>query len=589
MRERARLLALLLAAGTPASAGLLTGQGAAVTDQSGAQRATFSSNESIGFQVVVNNGVESANRISFQFSVVAPNGNTVFRHVGNSVRGTVGNAASAVTGVPIAGFYQGPGQYTLKAVAGLDGVSVEQDQGFTVSSPNILLIYPPNGVRGLTDNPLTFQWYSSGAATYRVTVGDSASLYNALFVQNSAPGANTLTYPQNPTDARQRLSSGQTYWWKVEGLDLNGNVVAQSQVPFSFSVAETALARDLAVTVLELTGGPAADGTLPFRITVKNQGNTTERNIPLRMTLGGLSAPNSPMSVPQLSPGEEKGFDSPVAMPSDQNQSLAIACLTIFDDNVANNCKTLSVNRPAAASTAAAAGALPPLSSEQIWEAVRQLMKEKGIDLDDYDLVNVEGSLSRDELSALLDQLRSGQAQANLSGSPLASDGAAVPVAPAPSAPAAPDEPEALPPAPPEPQAQAPEPLEALQKWSGDTPPLSSKDATFSVVNDPTWKRLWRRLSMAAAPDIDFSRYMVVGVIAGSASGVDRVEIDGLQPTSATLEIRYRLVRYARPYAVNQPKDAPRGTAVPYLLEAVARTTLKVKFVPSKEEHDDAK
>ena len=89
------LLSVILAlfSADPAAAGLLTPQGSAVLDGSGSPRATFSTNEKIGFQQVVNNGVDSSDRISFQFNVVAPNGNIVFRHAGNSVRGTVGNAA----------------------------------------------------------------------------------------------------------------------------------------------------------------------------------------------------------------------------------------------------------------------------------------------------------------------------------------------------------------------------------------------------------------------------------------------------------------------------------------------------------------
>jgi hypothetical protein len=416
---RARILsaaALLLA--LPAAAGLLSGQGVAVLDSSGAQRAAFSSNETIGFTVAVYNGAVSANRISFQFSVVAPNGNVVFRHVGNSVRGTVGNAASTVSGFAVSRFAQGPGTYTLKATASLDGVTVEQDQTFVISSPNLLLIYPPNGSQNLTDNPLTFQWYSSGAASYRVTVGQNPSLYNAYFVQTTPPGANSLTYPQNPTDTRERLSTGQIYYWNVVGLDANGNVVAQSQVPFSFSVANAAQTRDLAVTGLSISGAPDAAGNIPFVITIADQGNTTETNTPLRVTVGGLTAAGTPITVPQMSPGDVKTFNVSAPIPTGMSSAMAIACLTIFDDNVPNNCMTLTVNQAPALSSTTLASQTTLMTADQIWQAIEAILQGQGIDLSQYNLINMEGSLTQAQLLALLQQLQQGTAQTALSGPP---------------------------------------------------------------------------------------------------------------------------------------------------------------------------
>jgi hypothetical protein len=576
------MVAMALTAALTASAGLLTGQGVAVLDQSGAQRQTFSVNETIGFQQIVNNGSASGNRIFFQFTVTAPNGNVVFRHVGNSVRGTVGNAASQVSGLAISGFAQGPGVYTLKAVANLDGVALEQDQTFTLSSPNVLLIYPPNGSQNLTDNPVTFQWYSSGASSYRVTVGDNAGLYNSIFTQNAPAGSSSLTYPQNPTDARQRLSTGQTYWWKVEGLDINGNVVAQSQVPFSFSVANTSLTRDLAIAGLEITGTPDSAGNIPFLVTIKNQGNTTESNTALRVTVGGLSAPGSPITVPQMSPADVKTFAVSAAIPSDQNQSLAIACLTIFDDNVANNCRTLAVNRPAATSTGTFTGTSPALSAEQIWDAIAQLLKEHGLNLDNYNLKEMEGSLTSAELQALLDQLRSGQAQATVSGPPLPTPAAA----PAPAAPA---------------ESESGRPAAALaaeergktvaqeKVWSGIAPPLAAKTLSFAVTKADRWKKLWKRVSDEPVPEIDFTEHMVVGVIGGSGESADRVQIEDFRVSGDVMTVRYRLVSYARPFAGTEAKPETMKTVTPYWLVAIPRTALSVIFERIKEGVDDEK
>jgi hypothetical protein len=458
------LLALLLcapplAAGPVRVKGLLTGQGATVLDSTNAPRQTFSSNEKIGFSFTVYNGALDPNRISFTFSVIAPNGNKVFVQTGNATPGTVGNAAASITGLPISGFYQGPGNYTLKAIASLSGTTIEADQTFTISSPNVLLIYPPNGSTGLTDNPLTFQWFSSGATTYRVTVADNQGMYNPVYQTTTAGGTNSFTYPTtpNPTDPRQALGAGTVYYWKIEGLDINGNVVASSQVPFSFTVASVALTRDIAVTGLDVEGPPDASGMIPFRVTVKNQGSTIENAVPLKVTLGGLPAASSPITMPVLSPGDVKTFDVTAQIPTDQVSSLAIACVTIFDDNSANNCKTLNVSRPTAISTGTLVGQSGAglQSADQIWQAIENILTAQGMDLSAYQLTGMEGTLSRDELLALLDQLRQGVAQVSLSGPPLTvtlppvatapgPDASGVPVAPGapppPSAPSAADE-----------------------------------------------------------------------------------------------------------------------------------------------------
>ncbi len=457
---RAFLFAVLLcapplAAGPVRTKGLLTGQNVSVIDVTNAPRQTFSSNERIGFTVTIYNGALDPNRISFWFQVFAPNGNKVFTQYGNSVPGSVGNAAASIAGLPISGFYQGPGNYTLKAFASLSGTTIEQDQTFTVSSPNVLLIYPPNGSVGLTDNPVTFQWFSSGATSYRVTVADNIGMYNPVYQTTTGNGSNTLTYPNtpNPSDPRQKLGAGTVYYWKVEGLDLNGNVVATSQVPFSFTVATVSLTRDLAVTALDVTGTPDSAGFIPFRVTVANQGSTTESGVPLKFTLGGLPAAASPIALPTLSPSDVKTFDVTAQIPTDQVSSLAIACVTIFDDNSANNCKTLNVSRPTALSTGTAFS-LPGQglqSADQIWQSIVNILTAQGMDLSTYQLNGMEGTLNAAELTALLDQLRQGVAQVNLSGPPLtvnvppvsagAPSDSAVPAAPA--APAAPSAPSA--------------------------------------------------------------------------------------------------------------------------------------------------
>lgn len=575
------LAALLGPAAGRARAALLSPQSVAVLGSDGAPRTTFSSNETVGFTQVVFNGAASSNRTAFQFEVLAPNGNTSFRHAGNSVPGSVGNASARIAGVAVSGFYQGPGVYTLRATASLDGTSVTQTQAFTISSPNILLIYPPNGATGLTDNPLTFQWYSSGASTYRISVGDNASVYNPILVQTTAVGANTFTYPQNPPDDRQQLTAGQVYYWKIEGLDANGNVVAASQVPFSFTVATVSLTRDLAVTGLEPNGTPDASGNIPFRITVKNQGTTTETGIPLKLTLGGLPAPNTPIELPALLPGDEKSYDRSAAIPSDQAQGLAIACLTIFDDTVANNCKTLTVTRPTATDGSTSSPGSVPLTAEQIWEAIKQLLKERGLDLSDYDLVGMEGTLTRDELAALLDQLRQGQASSVITGPPLAppSSGSTAP-APVYVAPKARlDEPPAPPPV-------EEEKEDGATEWSGYSAPLSGKTMTVTVSDEGRWRKLWARLSDQPAPKVDFRRHKVAAVLVGRGQKVDRVVVDAVLPAGEELVVRYRLVTLSRfGRSANAPDLKSLGTRfTPYLLKIVPRDVASVRFELSKEE-----
>jgi len=663
------LCAPALAAPGARAAGLLSAQGAQVLDATNSPRQTFSNNENIGFSQTVFNGSLNPGRIAFSFEVFAPNGNKVFKQSGNAVPGTVGNAAAAISGVAISGFYQGPGIYTLKAYANLGGVTLEQDKTFTVSSPNLLLIYPPNGATNLTDNPLTFQWFSSGATSYRVTVADNIALYNPVYQATTPNGVSSLTYPNtpNPADPRQRLSAGQIYYWKVEGLDANGNVIASSPVPFSFSVSNVSLTRDLAITDLSAAGPADASGNIPFSVTVKNQGSTTESNIPLKLMLGGLPAPSGPITMPSLSPADVKTFSISAPIPADQNSSLAIACVTIFDDDNSNNCRTLNVTRPPAVSTGSAF-ALPGSglqSADQIWQAIQNLLQAQGVDLSQYQLVGMEGSLSRDELLALLDQLRQGTAQVSLSGPPLPPPTSGVsaptpatgaPEAGAPPPPPAEDAnlqsadeilrtlelqlrsmgidlsryqvtsmegsltrdellslleqlrqgqataslsgpplaggptasvPPGTPPAaePEKPVAEPPTaPGEEAQEWSGYTRPLSPRMETLSVLDAGRWKKLWARVSDGSVPNVDFSRYRVVAMLAGRGVRADRVEVVELRREGPDLLVRYKLVTYARLGRPNAPPLSDLGeNYAPYLLKAIPNDVSRVRFEFVKE------
>ena len=398
-----------------------------------------------------------------------------------------------------------------------------------------------------------------------------------------AAGASSFTYPQNPADDRQKLTSGTMYYWKVEGLDISGNVVAQSPVPYSFGVATVALTRDLAVTVLDVAGSPDASGAIPFTITVSNQGTTTESNVPLKFTIGGLPVSGTPIDLPPMMPGETKTYNRSGLIPADQAQGLAIACLTIFDDTVANNCKTLTVTRPTTSgsgSTGSPGGV--PLTAEQIWEAIKQLLKEKGIDLSEYDLVGIEGSMTRDELASLLDQLRQGQASAIGTGPPMAASPISAAPAPAPYVPPL-DKSSKAPELPAKDDTASSE--DGASEWSGYAPPLTGKTMTLSVSDEGRWKKLWTRLSDRKLPAVDFSRYKVAAILVGKGVKADRVAIDAAVPSGQDLVIRYRLVRLTRFARGGAPDVDGLGTRLTaYHLRLVPRDVVAVRFEESKEE-----
>jgi hypothetical protein len=120
-------------------------------------------------------------------------------------------------------------------------------------------------------------------------------------------------------------------------------------------------------------------------------------------------------------------------------------------------------------------------------------------------------------------------------------------------------------------------PIAAEQTWSGVATPLSPKTVAVAVTKQATWARLWQRLSPEPIPEIDFTQHVVLAVIAGGADQADRVQIDEAKQSQGVLNVRYRLVSYARPFADDAKAAVPKKTVF-YLLEAVPRTALKVKF-----------
>ncbi|MFI5345778.1 MAG: hypothetical protein ACHQ51_05335 [Elusimicrobiota bacterium] len=576
----AAALAALLA--PAAGAGLLSPGSVAVLDANSAPRTTFSNNERITFQQRVFNGVASPNRVSFTFIVLSPSGANVFQIAGNAVPGSVGNAATQLSGFPIAKFYTGPGTYTLQALASLDGQVVSQQATFIISSPNILLLYPPNGAQNVADVPLTFRWVSSGGSTYRLTVGDNPSFFNALFAQQTGGAETFLSYPLHPSDQRLILSAGQIYYWKVEALDGNGQVVGASSVPNSFTVQTAALGRDMAVTDLSVQGGQDLQGNIPFKVTVANQGGTAQANVPLRFSVGGLAAVGTPVSMAMIGPGETRDYAFSAPLPPGQTQSLGIACVDFSDDNLTNNCKTLQITQ--ASASGGTTNFTTNVSADQVWQQIQDLLRQQGMDLSEYNLVGMEGQLSADDLKSLLASLRTGAADVSLSGPTLG--GGAAAIVPAVStasfnAPASAPRQDVAPAAPNGVVADEEETAPLGSEWEGFSAPMSSRPSGQVISDEKTWKKIWRLVQTGRVPKVNFNEHIVVAVFAGKGEKADHAEIQAVEMSLSGLVVRYQFVRYAT-FNVN---SSPRA-AVPYRMRVVPRTTVPVQFDLVEEKED---
>ena len=307
------------------------------------QRSNFSSNENITFACEVFSAAATS-RISFTFTVYDPRGAQVFRHAGNSIPGSIGIGGSQVGNVPLSSLFTTFGNFTLEATATPDtGAPVTQRTTFSVYSPIITLSYPANGALDLVDQPLIFRWVASGASRYKIYVDDDQSFYNTLFTDFTQ---DTLySYPMNVSDPRQRLSSGTQYWWKIEGLDASGNVVARSPTPFSFTLKQsgsTSSTRDVAITAITL-GPDAEPPQINVNVEVKNLGGTSENNIVVTLYIGGTLYGTQRIDL--INSGETKLLSFNASVPDlAPGQPLFIsASHNLYDDNIRNNILTQSI------------------------------------------------------------------------------------------------------------------------------------------------------------------------------------------------------------------------------------------------------
>jgi len=373
-----------------------------VLDSSGRERTPpiFSSTEKIGFSVTCYN-LQLVDRIYFEFCVKGPEGQPLFTHTGNSIEGNMGSGGSRIKDIPIVQFYENPGRYIYEAkvIATITTgpLYVVKNMDFYIYSPSITLSYPTNGAKDLIDKPLTFRWVSSGATKYRVYVDDDKGFYNCLFQTGSGeypdPEMGYFQYPPTPRDPRQKLAGGVVYWWKVEGLDSEGNVVAKTPIPFSFSLKETApsaTTKDLAVTDIVLDK-EATLGELKFDVSVKNQGGMAVSNTRVNLYVNGVPViPHQVLAFINTAETKTLAF---LYGPSKERIVTVSAAVDFPDDNMKNNMLTETFT-------------LPPepkvYGPEEIWNIIKKFIKDLGIlkELEGYTLGEMtlvpEGDINRE-------------------------------------------------------------------------------------------------------------------------------------------------------------------------------------------------
>ena len=380
-----------------------------VFDSAGKERTTYSSSEKIGFSVTCDNQLP-VDRIYFEFYVYSSKGEQLFRHTGNSAVGNVGIGSSRIMNIPISRFYKSPGKYfyMAKVIAGAASDFPAADYKiFYVYSPSITLSYPANGARDLIDKPLTFRWVSSGATKYRIYVDDDKGFYNTLFQTGKGEYPDPVTtyfqYPTSPKDPRQKLAGGVIYWWKVEGLDSQGNVVAKTPVPFSFTLKETApsvTTKDLAVTDIILDEESTAS-KLKFNVLVKNQGGMAISNTRVNLYVNGVPViPYQLLSF--INTGKEETLTFLGGAVREKMVTVS-AALDFPDDNIKNNMLTEVFTL-----------ALEPRHYEpwEVWKIIKRFIRDLEIlkELEGYTLREVtlvpEGDIGEE-----LEKLEQGKAK----------------------------------------------------------------------------------------------------------------------------------------------------------------------------------
>jgi len=530
----------------------LTPSGISVLDNMGTKRTNFSNTEPIVMWQKVYNSNTSSSKIYFTFYILNPSGSICFQHTGNAAPGTQGYSETQISGINISQFYSVPGEYTFRGKAELDSETVTQEIKFTVSSPNITLIYPPYGARNLSDNPLTFRWVSSGASMYRIIVADNAGMNNPAHSYTNN-GENSYTYPDNPTLPREKLTPGEVYYWKVEGLDSVGNVISQSLVyNFSIKSESSNQSRNVKISALSLTA-PVMSQKEPvnFKVSVINEGNTSENNINIKLSLGGVEANDSPKQIAIINSGQSHEIPFTAFMPENQEQALAVACIDIFDDNISDNCKTLLVN------TASYNRQKKKLNYDEMIEILKKRLGIGNIeDLKDYDLISIVcPSCGEGELSDLISGLVSGESQ--VSGVLVEGDeGTTKKIT----------------------NNFSKEEfnltdlnmkIEFFTELSGFTSVFENKDSYTLVIKDrKEWKNIWQKMfADKDLPEVDFSKNMVVLIVSSPKDNADFIRLMGIRKSGEESVIDY--------YIVENPQEAMESA---YILKSIERIEGSIKF-----------
>ena len=521
----------------------LTAVGISICDISGSARTTFSNTESVVLRQQVNNSTQSVNMITFRFRILNPSGAVTFEHEGNAAPGTPGLSQTQISGILISQFYSVPGIYIFRGKATLDSETVTQEISFNVSSPNITLTYPPHGVKNLSDNPLVFRWVASGASKYKLTVSDNPGLYNPIYTDVNS-GGSSATYPQNPTEPRQQLVAGQSYYWKIEGLDVYNNKISESNV-YSFAMRADAASqsRNITVSALAITT-PVIDFQKPinFQVTVSNTGSSNESNIALKFTLGGVPAQDSPKQISFLNAGQSSNFAFTAFVPSGQNDSLAVACTDLFDDNIPDNCKTKLISKSGGGS-----GFQPPAKQMSYAEMWNEILKRLGPDavksMEGYTFESIScPNCSGAELSEMIAALVGGDAQ--IINAAIASSGGLI----LPGGGSSRSTGWSALDRAPEMSLDIPEFTGSLAKeWSGFSDIFNNKKIkTFVLRTKKEWKGVWKLLSSEELPRVDFKKKMIIGIVSGRKDRAENIRILNWRKTTEGRRADYYMVQAAR-------------------------------------------
>lgn len=109
------------------------------------------------------------------------------------------------------------------------------------------------------------------------------------------------------------------------------------------------------------------------------------------------------------------------------------------------------------------------------------------------------------------------------------------------------------------------------ERWTGTH--SADQEGTRTVYDETEWRKLWKTLSPAPLPALDFSKQQVVGVFLGPRpTGGYAAEIVDVVQTSTALIVQWR---------ERAPEDGlqgPEGATSPYALRVVPRTDLPVRY-----------